>query len=871
MKKIISVLLVGILLISMLPLAVFAEENTEAMPTARDTSWYSDDLSSFTISTPAQLLGFSDLLAGGKTFGGKVIKLKSDIILNEGWTAGATAPVDVWSDNSGKTFGGTFDGNGKTISGIYLSAASGASAVRTAIFGGYGNGATVKNLSIENSYVEGATYLGAVFGQGYGNTTIENVYCDVYVKTLATGSGQVQVGGLIGEASGKDTSATTITNTVFAGTVDASGSSVRAVGGLIGRINNSEVTMTNCAFYGKFIGNHTGHGAFIGRTESASSKLTATSCITAGSFTNNATAANVAYVGSFYGQTYKVNSISITDCYYTEITLTNRAEGKVTHQPIPTYRDVIAPSVGSVYTPVTDDALKALTADGLADMVGLEGFVAVEGNYPLPSYIDALLRGEVFEESPMADDHWYTLEMRDETPLLFVIDSAEDMLAFSECIEAGIDFFECTVELACDIDLNEGWSAEGETVTAPQKPWKLVSGGKSFAGTFDGKGNTVSGIYLKPVGEVDPETEAEAAVDGVGIFGNVGGGNATVKNVVITNSYIESRGSSCGGLFGSVLGNAVVDGVYLDINMLNTCTTAGNGMGGFIGLVTSGSSASFSNSVFAGAIKTEGSRIDGGITGVGGFVGATNAEADAKNSVSAVDCGFFGSIECGAHMASGFIGKVGNTSGAGELEIKLERVLVGGSLRTSDADWNGSFCGQLMSGTLTAKDCYHIAFNNAGQLCQRAAFGSFAGYESYEGCLLVSDMSIRGESAGEWLTSAELSGWTATNGYVMPTAIVADLPEGSVAGLGNTPNDVLLPSEDDTVPDNGDTDKDGVETESGENTDTDVVDTDGNNEGKASLPTGITGIIFWILIITSVVAVAVAAVIVVVILIVRKK
>ncbi|MBQ8849063.1 MAG: hypothetical protein IJ011_01865 [Clostridia bacterium] len=889
MKKIISVLLVSFIILGALPFAVFAEEGTAATPTERDTSWYSDDLSTFNISTPAQLLGFSDLLADGKTFGGKVIKLKSDIILNEGWEAGATAPVDTWADNSGKTFGGTFDGNGHRISGIYLSAASGASAARTAIFGGYGNGATIKNLLIENSYVEGGTYLGAVFGQGYGNTTIENVYCDVYVKTLATGSGQAQVGGLIGEASGKTTSATTITNTVFAGTVDASGSAVRAIGGLIGRINNSEVTMTDCAFYGTFIGNHTGHGAIIGRTESAASKLTAEGCIAAGSFTSNATHSNqnTSYVGSFYGQVY-INAnwsshniaIDLKDCYYTEITLSKRTEGAVIYQPIPLYNGVLTPTSTSTYTNITDAELKALTADGLAAMAGLDGYVAVENGYPLPLYIDALVRGEVFEESPMADDHWYTLEVRDETPLLLVIDSAEDMLAFSECLEAGVDFADCTVELACDVDLNKGWSADGETVSAPEKPWKLVSGGKSFAGTFDGKGNTVSGIYLKPAvvtesveNEDGSVTEKEKAVDGVGIFGNVGGGMATVKNVVITNSYIESAGNSQGGIFGSVLGSAVIDGVYLDVNMLNTCSTSGSGMGGFVGLVTSGSSVRLTNSVFAGSIKTDRSRIDGGITGVGGFVGAANAADETKGSVSAVDCGFFGSLECGAHMASGFIGKVGNTSGAGELEVKLERVLIGGSLYTGDADWNGSFCGQLMSGTLTASDCYHIAFNNAGELCKRAVFGSFEGYESFEGCTLVSDMEIRGERAGEWLTSVGLTSWTATNGYPIPTAIAENVSADAVAGIGNTPNDILPPAEGDgdlSGGDNNDGSDGTADNEKDTSADVSDTDTDGTDDSSSSLSSVFTGIFITVLIIVAVVAVAVAAVVVTVIIIVKK-
>ena len=68
MKKVISIALAAIMLLCMIPtVAVFA--NTQE-PT-RDTSWYSDSASTFEISTAAQLLGFSDLLADGKNFSGK--------------------------------------------------------------------------------------------------------------------------------------------------------------------------------------------------------------------------------------------------------------------------------------------------------------------------------------------------------------------------------------------------------------------------------------------------------------------------------------------------------------------------------------------------------------------------------------------------------------------------------------------------------------------------------------------------------------------------------------------------------------------------------------------------------------------------------
>ena len=109
-----------------------------------DINWYNDSESSFKISTPEQLAGLAQLVNGGNTFEGKTITLANDIVLNEGvlkengelngdgsnfkqWT-----PIGEGFQRSDTylfffQFKGTFDGNGHTVSGIYINNSSFAS------------------------------------------------------------------------------------------------------------------------------------------------------------------------------------------------------------------------------------------------------------------------------------------------------------------------------------------------------------------------------------------------------------------------------------------------------------------------------------------------------------------------------------------------------------------------------------------------------------------------------------------------------------------------------------------------------------------------------------------------------------------------
>ena len=172
-----------------------------------------------------------ELFAALETYGdfaGLTLKLTADIDLNPGWSAevviGETiqfpsAPAVVWPIIS--TFKGVFDGNGKTISGVYSTLTH--SSTSTAGFGGMIkklDGGTIKNLVIKNSFLHATSTaswgtagvgIGGIVGEITNNAKISTLYSDMEVWYQY--SQHCQLGGIIGTATGNYQAE----NVVFAG------------------------------------------------------------------------------------------------------------------------------------------------------------------------------------------------------------------------------------------------------------------------------------------------------------------------------------------------------------------------------------------------------------------------------------------------------------------------------------------------------------------------------------------------------------------------------------------------------------------------------------------------------------------------------
>jgi len=182
----------------------------------------------YLITTPTHLKNLSWLVDLGINFKKNFIKLGNDIVLNntENWENWDTSPPDnSWSRigaTQAKAFQGTFDGNAKVVSGIYINSTSD----YIGLFGYIGSSGTVKNLGVKDSYIIGTGsyfyYAGGITGANYGGT-ISNSYSKVNIKAAQ------YAGGIAGDNYG------TISNNYSTGKVNGTNN----LGGLVGRNGNS--------------------------------------------------------------------------------------------------------------------------------------------------------------------------------------------------------------------------------------------------------------------------------------------------------------------------------------------------------------------------------------------------------------------------------------------------------------------------------------------------------------------------------------------------------------------------------------------------------------------------------------------------------
>ena len=220
-----------------------------------DTSWYQEGVTEYTLTTADQLVGMVYLRSATFTFEGITIKLGRDVIINEGTLEEIIARGSsnhAWRPlNSSHLFKGTFDGQGHTISGVYLQLDT---TGNRSMFGGVSGNAVIKDFRLENSYFGGPTKTGK-----------ENLAC------------------IVTKISGADANVTvsdiTVSSTVL---IKDTGCSMGAVAGFVGTVEAGQLTMTNCSFEGKIDFISAAHvGGLIGKIR-ASATVTLNNCTNKG-------------------------------------------------------------------------------------------------------------------------------------------------------------------------------------------------------------------------------------------------------------------------------------------------------------------------------------------------------------------------------------------------------------------------------------------------------------------------------------------------------------------------------------------------------------------------------------------------------------
>jgi len=240
MIKLINTILFAFAVSILLASTVWAQSAITPSAPLQDANGY------YLIGTAAELYGFAELVNNGNaTANGK---LTADIVVNEkvldangeANTGNFVQWTPIGNYDNRTTYSGTFDGQGHTVSGLYVSGSGG----RVGFIGEVSGSAVVKDLGVVDSYFSSShNFLGSIVGRVSYNSsvTLANVYSTSTVK------GANWIGGLAGGGDGS----VSVVNSYFAGKTSAGWSYGSHHDDLVaGDFNRSTLTVCNAFVLG---------------------------------------------------------------------------------------------------------------------------------------------------------------------------------------------------------------------------------------------------------------------------------------------------------------------------------------------------------------------------------------------------------------------------------------------------------------------------------------------------------------------------------------------------------------------------------------------------------------------------------------------
>ena len=216
----------------------------------------------FQISTAAELAWFRDYVNGtivnegekdGTTHLSASAKLTADIDLSEFCHAedvskniGEKSWVPIGNGSNDKRYQGTFDGNNKTITNLYINANQNGMG-----FFGYTLHSRIKNLTFGYANVTNTKYNTGILAGSAGNgSTLQNIM----ISTTCNVNGGIYTGGIAGDLDGNAYNC--VNYATVQGTED--------VGGLFGFYNRTGNSITACANYGNVTASSKDVGGLVG-------------------------------------------------------------------------------------------------------------------------------------------------------------------------------------------------------------------------------------------------------------------------------------------------------------------------------------------------------------------------------------------------------------------------------------------------------------------------------------------------------------------------------------------------------------------------------------------------------------------------------
>ena len=476
----------------------------------------------YVISTTDELDLLAQRVNSGTNYKDKFFKLDADITYSHttDWndatsTENNFTPIGYSWDYS---FKGTFDGNGKTVSGIRINSSSS----YKGLFGKIYAGATVKNVILSDARIIDEDYCGGIAGS-CEQSTITNCW----VKSNVCIGNKDYKGGIAGNCYKG-----TISGCRSEATLTAYSSSNICYGGIAGYAESSEVSQ--CVVVGATIPNAGFRGAIVG--QNYLSTLTSnyyTACTVLGV----ANAANVGCQGGDAAGARQAVAIGAA----TGVTVT--PTGTATTYDVSGITAYAGNSGilygGTLYAGATETVTLTVAytvpdgctlgfTDGNGNALADNG----DGSYTLT------MTGAAATVTPDVTDLWGIADGRDGSTAAkaYRITTPDGLDLLATRVNGGTTYENTYFELGADITYDyTGLAETGSNYTA------IGTYQKGFNGHFDGKGHTVSGIRIYKGGtNFDNQYQ--------GLFGRISG--AEVKNIILADSRITSYDIT-GGIVGS--------------------------------------------------------------------------------------------------------------------------------------------------------------------------------------------------------------------------------------------------------------------------------------------------------------------------------
>lgn len=215
------------------------EQGIDLSPSLEGTNYTASDFTITENVTKVYLMNNLDM--GARAGEGSTEEAKWETGTNEtlNW-------IPIGINDSTKKFKGIFEGNKYKIKGLYENRTEDCSGI-------FGNSHTIKELTIENSYIKGANNTGGIVGV-LREGTLENCHNKNTTVILRQSNCSI-MGGIAGRAYGNIAYCSNKGNIICYGKSEANGTSY--IGGIVGALQTTN-EVKNCINYAKVTSNSEG-------------------------------------------------------------------------------------------------------------------------------------------------------------------------------------------------------------------------------------------------------------------------------------------------------------------------------------------------------------------------------------------------------------------------------------------------------------------------------------------------------------------------------------------------------------------------------------------------------------------------------------